>query len=170
LPVALDLAVQPGDERLDLAARGAAAGEDQAEAAELDRAVGAERRDQPAFLQVLAQVRELADRHAAALFLSLLNAAPSAKEPAANAAAQVRVFPDHYIAAGKRFAGLDDLDGWVRSGGARSLEFHARMWTANERLTAAIERFQHVYVDVRWTAPGKSGCPAVAGEKAASAR
>jgi hypothetical protein len=88
-----------------------------------------------------------------------------AKEPAAATVQQVRVYPTYFAVDGKRFANLDKLDDWVRSSGARSLEFHTCMWTANEQLTAAIERFQHVYLDVRWIEPGRSGCPAVARER-----
>jgi hypothetical protein len=88
-----------------------------------------------------------------------------ANEPAAATVQQVRVYPTYYAADGKRFANLDRLDDWVRSSGTRSLELHTCMWTANKQLTAAIERFQHVYLDVRWIEPGRSGCPAVARER-----
>jgi hypothetical protein len=97
--------------------------------------------------------------------LCLLPAFVGAAEPAAR---RVTVFPDHYAADGKRFADLETLDRWVKSTGARSLEFHSCMWTSNQRLTAAIDRFQHVYIDVRWIDPGKSGCPAAVAEQAAA--
>jgi hypothetical protein len=101
------------------------------------------------------------------LLLSGLPHAASAKEPAAAVAQQVQVHPEYYRAGSRRFADLDRLDDWVKSTGTRSLEFHSCMWTATERLAAAIERFQHVYLDVRWIEPGKDGCPAVMPDKAA---
>lgn len=104
-----------------------------------------------------------------ALLLSALPILASAKEEAAAAVQKVQVHPKYYAAGGKRFVDLDRLDDWVRSTGTRSLQFHSCMWTATERLTAAIERFQHVYVDVRWIDPGKSGCPAVVPDKSARA-
>lgn len=100
---------------------------------------------------------------------AVLAAAPAMALAAGNTAAtvqRVQVLPDRYVAGGKRFADVDNLDQWVRSSGARSLQFHACMWSANERLAAAIERLQYVYLDVRWTAAGKAGCPAVAGDAA----
>jgi hypothetical protein len=103
----------------------------------------------------------------AMLLLSGLPHAASAKEPAAAVAQQVQVHPEYYRAGSRRFADLDRLDDWVKSTGTRSLEFHSCMWTATERLAAAIERFQHVYLDVRWIEPGKDGCPAVMPDKAA---
>lgn len=111
-------------------------------------------------------------RFGACLLPIVLAALPGllpAKQPANAGLQRVMVFPDHYAVDGKRFADLDKLDDWVRSSGTRSVEYTACMWTANERLTAAIERIQYVYVDVRWQVPGKAGCPAVAPDKAAAA-
>jgi hypothetical protein len=96
-----------------------------------------------------------------ALLLSVPPIAALAKEQAVATVQRVAVYPKYYAAGGKRFVDLEKLDQWVKSTGTRSLEFHSCMWTATERLAAAIERFQHVYLDVRWIAPGKSGCPAV---------
>ena len=97
--------------------------------------------------------------------LSFLLSAPflgaSAKEPAGPAMQHVQVYPDYYLAGGKRFVDLDRLDDWVKANETRSLEFHTCMWTATEPLAAAIERFKHVYLDVRWIAPGAAGCPMV---------
>ena len=101
------------------------------------------------------------------LVAGALSFAAHAGGPAA--AHLVRVFPDHYLAGGQRLTSVDKLDDWVRSQGARSVEFHSCMWSAGERLAAAIEKLQYVYIDVRWTPAGKSGCPAVANEKAAQA-
>lgn len=92
-----------------------------------------------------------------------------ATERAVPAIQQLRVLPNHYEAGGNQFVELERLEAWVKSTGARSLEFHTCMWTASDRLAAAMERFQHVYLDVRWVAPGNSGCPAVAGNTAARA-
>jgi hypothetical protein len=100
-----------------------------------------------------------------AAFLAAVPAIGFAAGDPAAAAQRVQVFPDHYAAGGKRFASLDHLDQWVRASGARSLEFHSCMGSANEQLAAAIERLKYVYLDVRWTAAGKSGCPAAAREK-----
>jgi hypothetical protein len=73
----------------------------------------------------------------------------------------VKVFSNHYEAAGKRFADLDKLEAWVKTTGARGLVFNSCMSESTKPLAAALERFQHVYVDVRWSMAGESGCPAV---------
>ena len=101
----------------------------------------------------------------AALLSSALPFTASAKD--VPAAQKVQVYPTYYAAGGKRFVDLDTLDVWVKSTGTRSLQFHTCMWTATDRLVAAIERFQHVYLDVRWIEPGTSGCPDAVLEKAA---
>jgi hypothetical protein len=101
----------------------------------------------------------------AALLFSALPFTASAKE--APAAQKVRVYPKYYAAGGKRFVDLDTLDAWVKSTGTQALQFYTCMWTATDRLVAAIERFQHVYLDVRWIEPGTSGCPNAVPEKAA---
>jgi hypothetical protein len=84
---------------------------------------------------------------------------------AANAAAPgvqlVKVFPAHYEAEGKRFADLDKLEAWVKAKGARGLILNSCLSESTKPLVAAIERFQHVYIDVTWSRAGESGCPAV---------
>jgi hypothetical protein len=102
--------------------------------------------------------------------VSLLSSATQfpvlANEPTVATVQQVRVYPTYYAVGGKRFANLDRLGDWVKASRVRSLEFHTCMWTADKQLTAAIERFQHVYLDVRWIEPGRLGCPAVVLEQA----
>lgn len=98
---------------------------------------------------------------AVSFLLSASFVVASPKEPAAPAVQNVQVYPNYYLAGGKRFVDLDRLDDWVKATESRSLEFHTCMWTATEQLAAAIERFKHVYLDVRWIAPGTAGCPAV---------
>jgi len=103
------------------------------------------------------------------ILLAALCGSAIAAERAAPAVQRVQVHPNHYAAGGNQFVELERLEDWVKSTGTHSLEFHTCMWTGNDRLAAAMERFQHAYLDVRWVAPGESGCPAVAVDKAARA-
>jgi len=98
---------------------------------------------------------------------SALPASALATERTVTAVQRVQVYPDHYAVGGRKFVDLATLEDWIKSTGTRSLELHSCMWTANERLVAAIERFQNVYLDVRWITPGMSGCPSVAPGKVA---
>jgi hypothetical protein len=103
------------------------------------------------------------------ILLAALPASAFAKDRAVATVQQIKVYPDHYTAGGRRFADLAALESWVKSTGSRSLELHSCMWTATDRLVAAIERFPNVYLDVRWITPGTLGCPSVSMEKAARA-
>jgi len=96
---------------------------------------------------------------AVSFLLSASFVGASAKEPAAPAIQPVQVYPNYYLAGGKRFVDLDRLDDWVKATETQALEFRTCMWTANEQLAAAIERFRDVYLDVRWITPGTAGCP-----------
>lgn len=104
-------------------------------------------------------IRTIASRGHAVVFAGALCIAAPAMVFAASPLPPVKVFSDHYEAAGKRFANLDQLEAWVKATGARGLVFHGCMSGPTQPLVAAMERFRNIYLDVRWSLAGEAGCP-----------
>jgi hypothetical protein len=75
----------------------------------------------------------------------------------------VKVYPDHYVAAGKPFADLASLEAWAKPILIRTvwLDFCGAVSTA--QLLDAIARFHAAYpegIQVRTLSPGDAGCVA----------
>jgi len=91
-----------------------------------------------------------------------------AADPAVPAFPVVRIQADRYEVDGQRFTGLEQLEDWVQATNTRGLVFHSCIADSTAPLLAAFERFQNLYLDVRWSLPGEPECPAAG--RAASGR
>jgi len=88
-------------------------------------------------------------------------------------ALNVKVLPDRYVAAGKRFADLAALEAWAKPIQIRTLWLDSCGNTSTKRLLAAVERFHAVYaegVQIRTFAPGDPGCLDAMADHATPAR
>ena len=85
-----------------------------------------------------------------------------ALDPAPARSLSVSVFSDRYVAAGRQFSDLDALEGWVKSGSPRVLRLDGCGAASATRFLAAVERFQHVYLEIRMSEAGEPGCTTVA--------
>lgn len=92
----------------------------------------------------------------------LLPLAAFALDPAPARSLSVSVFSDRYVAAERQFTDLDALEGWVKSATPRVLRLDGCGAASATRLLAAVERFQHSYLDVRMSEVGDPGCATAA--------
>lgn len=90
----------------------------------------------------------------------MLPLAVFALDPEPGRSVSVSVFSDRYLTAKRQFTDLDALEGWVKSATPRVLRLNGCGATSATRLLAAVERFQHVYLEIRMSEAGESGCTA----------
>jgi hypothetical protein len=88
----------------------------------------------------------------------ILPLAAFALDPAPAWSLSVSVFSDRYIAAERQFTDLDALEGWVKSSSPRVIRLDGCGAASATRLLAAVERFQHAYLEIRMSEAGKPGC------------
>jgi hypothetical protein len=78
----------------------------------------------------------------------------------------VKVFPDHYVAAGRVFADAGSLAAWAKPILIRTLWLDTCSPASTKQLLAAVERFQSVYpegIQIRALPPGEAGCSSAIG-------
>ncbi|MCG6873612.1 MAG: hypothetical protein LJE97_00830 [Betaproteobacteria bacterium] len=83
----------------------------------------------------------------------------------------VKVYPDHYVAAGKPFANLAAVQAWAKPILIRTVWLDFCGPVSTKKLLATVERFHSVYSDgiqVRTLSPGEAGCVSSADSKSSS--
>ena len=78
-------------------------------------------------------------------------------------ALSVKVFPDRYVAAGKPFADLAELEAWAKPIRIRVLWLDSCGPASTSRLLAAVERFHTMYVEGVQIRTFSLGAPACVG-------
>lgn len=101
-------------------------------------------------------------RTVAAGFVSMLPLTVFAVDRTPARSLNISIFSDHYITAEKQFTDLDALEGWVKVSPPRVLRLYACGAESAARLLAAVERFQHAYIELRMAETGQPGCTTIA--------